>query len=733
MPMNPERWAQVQAAFHHALSLDPAKLEAYLTGLAQEDPELVIEVRRMLEANDSASGFAEPPDQQQLHREMSPADYLEGTTLGDFELGPELGRGGMGIVYEARQVSLDRKVAVKVLPPALASSPLRLERFRREAIAASKLAHPGLAPPIVFEEAEGIVYYAMKLAEGPALDALLRAQREGQHPDALPQSPKDAARLVRALLETLDHVHKSGLVHRDVKPGNIILSPEGPVLIDFGLAKDFELEDLSRTGETSGTPHYMSPEQVRAEKNKIDLRTDVYSAGAVLFELLCGRPPFTGKGTIEVFRKITDERPARLVGVPRPLELITMKALSKDPADRYETAAAMAADLERFLAGQQVEARPPSLAKEARRFFKKRRSLVLGTPIVLLVALFTRQVWPVEAASLAEVRFDLSQTTVQDLRLRTWRYVDGFGGEAEAGEWQPLEVSDGPIELKADMYRFELIGPEGQRAELIDELSPGESARLTPRAFQEAPVESVAPEGMTLIPAGGLVMSPIGPAVNTSDGLHEMQVPAFYVDTRTVTNGELKAVFDQAGLWPPFGMGPEVAELWEDPPREDWEDLPATGLSMKAMRTFASLQGKRLLTLAEWGRMADLSAAGLTSETSNLSSGDAQNIAAETSRLLYLEHVQPTDAGAPTTPPLDLVYPLSNVRCAVESHFYLPTVVPALTSEGMQPNPSYDLTMGGYWHDPLGWVQRDPKNVGSSMAMGFPGPEVGFRCAIGLP
>jgi len=732
MPMSPERWEQVQAVFHKAVELAEDKREAYLAEVAQADPSLAEEVRHMLQANASGSGFAEPPEPDSLHREMSPADYLQGTRLGDFELGHELGRGGMGIVYEARQISLDRQVAVKVLPPALAASPVRFERFRREAIAASKLNHPGLAPPILFDQADGIVYYAMKLAEGPAVDALLRAKKASADTGPLPQTPEAIASLVRALLETLEHVHENGLVHRDVKPGNVILSAEGPVLIDFGLAKDFELEDLSRTGEPSGTPHYMSPEQVRAEKNKIDLRTDIYSAGAVLFELLTGKPPFTGKGAIEVFKKITDERPARMPNTPRPLELICQKALSKDPADRYQTAAAMAADLERYLNGQQVEARPPSLAKEAQRFFKKRRAVVLGMPIVILAAIFTRQLWPVQAAALSEVTFDLSKTEVQTgVQVQAWRYLDGFGGESEAGEWIPLDGIKGALELRSGMYRFELRSPDGQLAELIDELSPGESARLTPRAFRTPLTNEVElPPEMATVPAGRLVMSPVGPAVNTSDGLHEMQVGTFAVDRATVTNGELRQVFKAADLWPPFGMTTKQAARWDDPPRGDWDDLPATGLSMKAMRTFAGLRGKRLLTLAEWGRMVDMSIDNVTAETSNLSSGNKQDIAAETTHLQYLERVMPTTSSAPTTAPLGLVFPLSNVRCSVESHFALPIAVPAMASEGMVANDSYGLNMGGYWHDRLGWVLERPKHIGAVMSYGYPGPEVGFRCAI---
>jgi serine/threonine protein kinase len=334
--------------------------------------------------------------------------------LGDFRLLREVGRGGMGVVYEAEQVSLRRRVALKVLPFAAALDPRQLQRFKNEALAAAHLRHQHIVPVHTVGEERGVHYYAMQFVEGRSLAHLIaelralaadrpRAPSAGDPgPAAVLSTERSSgsrryydwvANLGRQAALALDHAHAVGVVHRDVKPANLLLDTRGHLWItDFGLAQVAGDAGLTVTGELLGTLRYASPEQVLARQGVVDQRSDVYSLGATLYELLTLRPIFEGRDRNELLRQIADEepRPPRSLhpSVPRELETAVLKALGKEPSERYPTARALADDLQRFLDNRPVLARRPTAAERLRKLARRHPSLV-GAAAVVLVLLAT--------------------------------------------------------------------------------------------------------------------------------------------------------------------------------------------------------------------------------------------------------------------------------------------------------------------------------------------------------
>jgi serine/threonine protein kinase len=342
--------------------------------------------------------------------------------LGDFELLREIGRGGMGIVYEARQVSLNRRVALKVLSGGLGLTPKAVQRFRREAEAAAKLHHTNIVPVYATGEQDGTHFYAMELVDGPSLDHVIRRSRQQEtrtEPtpaldlaatspylgDAAPAAPlltssslgsgsqyfDTVARLIAEVADALDYAHGQGVIHRDVKPSNLLVSPAGRLSVnDFGLARVLEQPGMTMTGEFVGTPAYMSPEQVTSGRIPLDHRTDVYSLGATLYELLTLRPPFSGERRDQVLAQIIQKDPApprRLnKNVPRDLETICLKCLEKDPDRRYQTAKELADDLRRYVNRFAILAKRSGPAARLKKWVKRNPALS-GAGLLAVVAL----------------------------------------------------------------------------------------------------------------------------------------------------------------------------------------------------------------------------------------------------------------------------------------------------------------------------------------------------------
>lgn len=315
------------------------------------------------------------------------------TDFGDFRIVRAIGRGGMGAVYEALQVSLPRRVALKVLPPADRSDPDRLRRFRREIEATASLQHPNIVPVLEAGEVGGLPYYAMPLIEGRSLDRVIASFRS--EPKTVPLASRDGlvawvARFID-VARALAAAHRAGIVHRDVKPSNLFLSEDGRLLVlDFGLNRAVAGGRLSQTGAPVGTPRYMSPEQILFGRMPVDGRSDVFGLAATLYEVLTQVPAFDGDCVESVFRAILSKEPVPLRRIdprmPDDLEAVVLKALEKEPDLRYAGADEFADDLLRFLEYQPVVARPAGFFRRVRTRLRGNRPLA-ATGLAGLLAL----------------------------------------------------------------------------------------------------------------------------------------------------------------------------------------------------------------------------------------------------------------------------------------------------------------------------------------------------------
>src|SRR5881409_3001113 len=303
--------------------------------------------------------------------------------FGDYELLEEIGRGGQGVVYRARQKSLNRIVALKVIGLAHWATEAHVKRFRLEAEAAASLNHPCIVPIYEVGERDGACYFSMGLVEGGQLDAV--AKRE-------PMPIRHAAELIAKLARTVHYAHEHGILHRDIKPGNILLDAKGePHLTDFGLARVVETEStVTRTLEMLGTPSYMAPEQAVGNNAAISSTTDVYGLGAVLYQLLTSQPPFAGGTTYETIKLLLDTEPRqpRLLNpkIDRDLNTICLKCLEKDQERRYSSAFALAEDLERWLKHEPIRARRTGLFTRGRKWLRRSPSIAVMAAMLLVLA-----------------------------------------------------------------------------------------------------------------------------------------------------------------------------------------------------------------------------------------------------------------------------------------------------------------------------------------------------------
>jgi serine/threonine protein kinase/tetratricopeptide (TPR) repeat protein len=314
--------------------------------------------------------------------------------LGDYELLEEVGRGGQGVVFRARQKSLNRTVALKVISLGQWASKSHLKRFRLEAEAAAKLEHPGIVPIHEVGERDGSCYFSMKFIEGGQLDEVARRE---------PMPIRSAVELIAKVARTVHYAHEHGILHRDIKPGNILLDAKGePHLTDFGLARLIESESsVTQTLDVLGTPSYMAPEQALGNNVAVSSATDVYGLGAVLYQLLTGQPPFAGGATYETIKLLldTEPRPPRQLNpkVDRDLSTICLKSLEKDPKRRYSSALALAKDLERWLKHEPIQARHTGLFARGRKWMQRNpTSALLAASLIALVAAAGWIVWKSE-------------------------------------------------------------------------------------------------------------------------------------------------------------------------------------------------------------------------------------------------------------------------------------------------------------------------------------------------
>ena len=317
--------------------------------------------RASLDETETHRGNSEPTENRSSGRHAP-------RTLGDYELIEEIARGGMGVVYKARQISLNRQVAVKLIKAGSLADERDVRRFRGEAEAAASLDHPHIVPVYDVGDHQGTHYFSMGLVSGSSLKELVATG---------PVAVRDAAQLVATIAEAVAYAHRNGIVHRDLKPSNVLIDAEGrPKVTDFGLAKNMRMqESLTDTGQVLGTPGYMPPEQAAGQLDRVGPLSDVYSLGAILYYLLTGRAPFQSSNVIEALRMVINDepQPPRQLNqsVCRDLETICLKCLRKEPHERYESAQALADDLLRYLDGKPITARPVSLPNRIWRWCRR--------------------------------------------------------------------------------------------------------------------------------------------------------------------------------------------------------------------------------------------------------------------------------------------------------------------------------------------------------------------------
>lgn len=347
------------------------------------------EIGRTIQQNDVTDHVPETKDRNDLTREQTDEtvhqdDKNKFLEVEGYEILHELGRGGMGVVYMARQIKLNRNVALKmVLSGAHASSKVR-DRFMREAEASAKLQHPNIVRVYDMGESNGQPFFAMEYVDGQDLDNIGRT------------TPERAAEIVSAIADGVHFAHENGIVHRDLKPANILVDSDGqPKVTDFGLAKllDDEAISLTAADQLMGTAPYMPPEQARGESKHVGPMADVYSLGAVLYFLLTGGPPFSGNSTLEVLKKVENDDPTSTrkttKGIPVDLDTICLKCLEKDPAKRYQSAELLAEDLRCFLTGDSINASKLGPIGQATRYVRRRRSAQIAGLALVALFLFT--------------------------------------------------------------------------------------------------------------------------------------------------------------------------------------------------------------------------------------------------------------------------------------------------------------------------------------------------------
>jgi len=451
-------------------------------------------------------------------------------TFGDYTLRRCIGRGGMGVVYEAWQSSLDRLVALKILPSGVAADNRSFIRFMREARAAGHLNHPNIVHVYAMGVEDGTPYYTMEFVEGETLAQILervcgavqdsleilqgisdllkgggRPEGEGEQPELEPKdrptpaeadktSPEYYVNLARAFAgaaEGLQHAHSRGVIHRDIKPSNLILDSEGRLrILDFGLARIEGQDSLTGSEDLLGTPLYMSPEQAGGYKALVDHRTDVYSLGATLYEMLTWRPPFTGKDYRDTLNRIISVDPVepRKLNphVPRDLEIIVLKCMRKEPADRYGTAEALGQDLRRFVRGDPIEARPQSAVEKTLRRLKRHLRTVGVAALILVLSVVT-----VLLVHQYSVNVDQERVRREEERFAAFeKRIARAASRIQLGEMHIRASSHKKNRLDPEgifnAHRFEEVVQESPLIPAAEALSEIEGARPFPKGGNEA-------------------------------------------------------------------------------------------------------------------------------------------------------------------------------------------------------------------------------------------------------
>lgn len=699
--------------YTQALRLPPEAREAFLRENCS-DPDVRREVLDLLRQGAEPSSDPSPALRLELGTGESTPEPAPFPDIPGFDVEEILGTGGMGTVYLCRDAALDRLVAIKVLRPQYAFSDIALARFRHEGQIMAKLEHQAIVHVYTVGEHEGVHYIVSSYVPGGTLADFIRNLKDTERR----VSPADAASIVATIGEALDYVHHHGVIHRDVKPSNVMVKKDAsgelqPMLTDFGLAKHADLKTITVPGQIAGTPSYMSPEQILAQRVTIDHRTDIYSLGVVLYELLTLKTPFEGDSMEAIMRAISFDRPKSVralnPGVSRDLETICHKALEKRPEDRYQSAGQMAADLRSFVQGRPILARPPSAVRLARDWVKVHKVASLAALVAILAG-------STLGASLYAVDRARSHTTPillqsEDPGARV--YLQRFD-ETTLRLGPRSEVGTLPLRrrLPTGQYRFTIQAAGGRLAEATIFLAEPEPDSTVVVSLPRAPSE---PSGtdMVLVPGGTY-------AFGSEDGPEcfypqTIELPAFYLDRTEVSNAEYRRFLEATNhpepvMWRTFGYDSTLA------------DRPIVGVSWYDAQAYARWAGKRLPTVFEWecamrapdGRLLPWGE-GVPSDLPRVTLEDKTRFDAARWEWVYEEYVKfarPVSGDDQWRSPLGLLQAATNVREFTDNIFF--------------ERSKSAVVKGASWLDPpqyfhLAHVRSRPPHTVS--------PNVGFRCA----
>jgi serine/threonine protein kinase/pimeloyl-ACP methyl ester carboxylesterase len=697
--------------------LTEQNLAAFVAGLSSA--EEIATCKRHLRICDKCAtelarfraGLAKPsksskdrPSKSQVDSELGKISSLEpNIKIGDFLIEKRLGSGGMGIVYQARQLSLDRYVALKVLPPGLTMTQSAVERFHREAKAAAKLHHTNIVAIYAEGEESGTCYYAMELIEGQTLDNIINSirefrdtkgeeskleekyetdlQRHSPAPVLNPSSLKTQtaftghgsgqeyfdtlARLIADVADALDYAHKNGIVHRDVKPSNLMLGSDGRLsLMDFGVARMLEEQSKTLTGSFIGTPYYMSPEQISGATDKINHRTDIYSLGVTLYELLTLQLPFTADNREQIISQILNKEPIRPRQlndkIPLDLETICCKAIDKEPDKRYQSGRELAEDLRRYINRYVIKAKRSGPIDRMFKFVRRHKvpvAMAIGIGLAISTAglttwkYFTSQ-W-VQKHAIPEIRRLVDKGSyfkAFDLANKTERFA--ADDPALAALWPDfsnrLSVNTKPAGAKVYVKPYRSVDSNwvylGKSPINQARLARGlYSWKLTKAGYSTVEGRSSTRSGQvdfTLdkqgeIPPGMVRVSGGSTELLLTGMIHyEIELESYFIDKYEVTNQQFKLFVDSGGYedqkywkhefikegevlsWSDAMQefydqkgrpGPSVWENGTYPPGQD--NFPVGGVSWYEAAAYAEFVDKNLPTIYHWSR------AGLTRGT----------------------------------------------------------------------------------------------------------------------